>query len=322
MRSPDTPLALVVANNPALCRSIDERLRRGGFRCEIVPLADRALELWRCNQHDLVILDQAGCTQSNLAFCSKIRSFPQGQHTPFLLLCDQPAPDAAQALLALEGCDFLALPLADGQLLPKARCLVRAARTQAALASSLEQLREVQLLARIGLWTWLPEQALLCFDDNAALLFSDLAPREVPLEQFLALLHPDDRDTVRNAFFELAWGGEHRVEYRLRAGNGQLHHVSQRGSSFLRRGEVQFTGVLQDVTGQRRAVERVELLQAALDALPFRIDIADRAGTTVYRSTCQGAVLPPAAQDLPLCDSRGEILGRLLLDPSCHSPAG
>lgn len=313
MRHPDTPLALVVGSNPSLCRLIGDQLHAGGFACEVVPPVDKALELWRCNQHDLVILDQCAHEQSGLAICRAIRSIQYGNHTPFLLVGDEHGSDAIRELLELGSSDFVALPQVGAQLLPKARTLVKSAQTHMALTIGLEQLREAQLLARMGLWVWVPEGELLRFDENTELLFERLFCRDLSLEKFLRVVHPDDRQLVRNAFFELAWGGEHRLEYRLVGRDGQLRYVAQRGSAFLRRGEIHFNGIIQDITSQRQTADRLVMMQDALDSLPIGITITDLDGRIVYTN--------PAEEGLHGYDP-GELLGlpASILGPGNKAP--
>lgn len=287
MFAPAQPLALVIGDNTSFCRIVGDTLGAGGFRYEASPPRVQALELWKCNQHDLVILDHEDLSDHGLQICRGIRSQQQGSNIPILLVGRSGEPSDLGELLEIGFTDFVSLQRVADLLLHKAHYLVRSSQTLNALEASLEQLRETQQLARMGMWSWLPDGELLRFDDNALLLGAQLLPHEVSLEKYLRLVHPDDRQAVRAAFFELSWGGEHRIEYRLVDLHGREHFFSQRGSAFLRRGEIHFNGTLQDITAQRQSADRLVMLQDALDSLPLGITISDLDGHIIYTNPAE-----------------------------------
>lgn len=287
MFAPAQPLALVIGDNASFCRIVGATLGAGGFRYEATTSRGQALELWRCNQHDLVVLSHEELGDHGLQICRGIRNQQQGSNIPILLVGRGGEPSDLGELLEVGFTDFVSLQRAADLLLHKAHYLVRSSRTLLALEASLEQLRETQQLARMGMWSWLPEGELLRFDDNALLLGEQLLPREVTLEKYLRLVHPDDRQAVRAAFFDLASGGEHHIEYRLVDLHGRERFFSQRGSAFLRRGELHYNGTLQDVTAQRQSADRLMLLQAAFDSLPLGITVSDLEGHIVYTNPAE-----------------------------------
>ena len=140
---------------------------------------------------------------------------------------------------------------------------VRLERNQAtaALANSEERLRRALDAARMGVWVWSVEDNTLVWDNNLCRLYElDSADRIASYEDFLARVHPDDRDlvekTVRQA---LESGGDLDYEFRVVLPDGRIRWIADHGE--IRRSEqgrpIYMTGICTDVTEHRVAEERL-----------------------------------------------------------------
>jgi PAS domain S-box-containing protein len=171
-----------------------------------------------------------------------------------------PFVGASAVRTLFQAAGYLAIVGVTGLFLAAA---VRWERLQAtkALAESQERLRRALDAAKMGIWFWSVERNLLSWDDNLARLYG-LSPKDrvSTYEEFLARVHPDDRDfvqeTVRRA---LEAGGDLDYEFRVVLPDGRVRWIADQGE--VRRDEqgnpVYVTGVCTDVTEHRMAEERL-----------------------------------------------------------------
>jgi PAS domain S-box-containing protein len=140
---------------------------------------------------------------------------------------------------------------------------VRMERDQAtvALAHSEERLRRALDAAHMGVWVWSAETNTLIWDDNLRRLYGvDSKERIASYEDFLARVHPDDKElvgaTVRKALDE---GGDLDYEFRTVLPDGRLRWIADHGE--IQRNEqgrpISPTGICTDVTDRKVAEERV-----------------------------------------------------------------
>jgi PAS domain S-box-containing protein len=135
------------------------------------------------------------------------------------------------------------------------------------LAVARRQLTEAQRLARIGSWEWDIPQNVVWWSDELYRIYG-LEPRSIvpSYDEFLAYVHPDDRDDVdernRRAF------ADHEpfedVKRVVRADGNEIHMRTQ-GEVILDDdgAPLRMVGVCEDVTDELRAREAERELAAA-----------------------------------------------------------
>ena len=146
----------------------------------------------------------------------------------------------------------------------------RLADTERRLAEAQRQLRITLNAAGIaGTWDWDIPGKRLHVDERFALLngIERAAGTDgVPAGAFFNRVHPQDRPRVRLAVSGILNGAEvFDREYRLQAPDGAIHWVHARGRcAYGADGNpVRFTGVLVDITEQKRVEERLRIAQTA-----------------------------------------------------------
>ena len=144
---------------------------------------------------------------------------------------------------------------------------VRWERAQAteALKQSQERLRLALDAARMGIWFWSVEDNRVTWDPGLRQLFG-LAPGErvSTYEDFLARVHPDDRElvaeSVRRALHD---GGDSDYEFRVLLPGGEVRWIATRGE--VGRDETgrarYMTGVCLDATPRRLTEDRLRRAQ-------------------------------------------------------------
>ena len=97
-----------------------------------------------------------------------------------------------------------------------------------------EQLLYAAESAEIGLWFWdLTEEKI--YSTPKCNEFLEISPFDaISYEDFLEVVHPDDRQTLVDAFLESQKNGtEYDVEYRVIYSDGNVHWLSTRGKTYL-----------------------------------------------------------------------------------------
>ncbi|HET7599071.1 MAG TPA: response regulator, partial [Gemmatimonadales bacterium] len=190
------------------------------------------------------------------------------------------------ATLLASAC-YLAVVAVTGLVLAAAIVWEREQATET-LRRRDDQLQLTLDAARMGLWFWSVERNQLTWDANLKQLYG-LGPDEEirTYEEFMALVHPDDRayvaETVRNA---LEGDSGLDYEFRVRLRDGRVRWIADQGHVGRdAAGRVLYmTGVCTDVTERRLAEDRLRIAQ--------RMDAAGRlAGGVAHEANNQMTVV-------------------------------
>jgi len=119
-----------------------------------------------------------------------------------------------------------------------------------------EQLLYAAESAEIGLWFWnLVEEKL--YSTPKCNEFFEISPFDVlSYEDFLEVVHPDDRQSLVDTFLESQRNGsEYDIEYRVIHSGGNIHWLSTRGKTYLdAEGKpVNIMGVVRQITDRKNA---------------------------------------------------------------------
>jgi len=140
-----------------------------------------------------------------------------------------------------------------------------------ALRRSEQRLREAQRLAALGSWELeLPSGALSWSDEVFVIFEVDPARFTASYEIFLALIHPEDREAVDQAFRRsVAERSDYAFTHRLRFGDGRVKHVHEQGRSFYAAdgSPLRSVGTVQDVTAQVLAEQALRESEASHRAM-------------------------------------------------------
>jgi len=143
------------------------------------------------------------------------------------------------------------------------------ARTDiSALRKSEERQHRSQTFANIGTWDWDIVTGELFWSDRIAPLFGyETNAPETTYENFLAVIHPDDRQQVINAIENCVQKSiDYNIEHRVVWPDGSVHWVLERGNVLRsENGEaLHMLGVVQDINELKSA--QLQLIQACNEA--------------------------------------------------------
>ena len=137
--------------------------------------------------------------------------------------------------------------------------ITRAKAAESALREGRRLLDESQSVAGVGSWTWNLENGEPAWSVQQYLLHGVSPLSDAPaLDQFLELVHPEDRERVRTKIFDIVRKREPFVdEYRVALGGSRVRTLSVRGDYLAADPSVglppRIAGTAQDVTAERAA---------------------------------------------------------------------
>jgi len=143
-------------------------------------------------------------------------------------------------------------------------------QAEAALRASAERLNEAQRLAHVGSWTLDLASGELAWTDEVFRLFEiDPAHFAASYDAFLALIHPDDRAAVNQAYAaSLQSRTFYEITHRLLMQDGRIKWVHERGTSvFDAAGRpLRSSGTVQDITKRKLAEAELRVAAAAFES--------------------------------------------------------
>jgi two-component system, cell cycle sensor histidine kinase and response regulator CckA len=133
-------------------------------------------------------------------------------------------------------------------------------------------------------WERSPDGAAVTRSGN---LYAQLGvPADGRPEEFMRLIHPDDRDRVRHTVERAhETGAELDVEFRLQLPDGSIRWMIDRGRVFRDAGGGRFSGVMLDITARKLAEEALRETEQRLQ------DVLDNSTTVVYVKDLEGRYL-------------------------------
>ena len=255
----DTPLVLVVDDDPAVCLLVREALEPSGV--SVIEAADgrRALQEFAQHKPSIVLLDVLMPELDGFATCAELRAAAGGAHVPVLMMTGLEDVESIHQAYEIGATDFITKPINYTILTYRVRYMLRAAATAKELRDNEAQLARAQALAKLGHWEWNLESKELVCSAVVEQLFALTSRIKVDLgAALLAKAHPDDRGYIAD---QLKTARHHsntvRVEFRLidDAQNTIFVHLEATFAAQMESGAPAFSGVIQDVTERRRAEE-------------------------------------------------------------------
>jgi PAS domain S-box-containing protein len=178
-------------------------------------------------------------------------------------------------------------------------------------------LRETLELTRTGSWDWDIATDVVHWSDNLGPIHGlprGAQPRDY--EQYISLVHPDDRERLAGAVEAALNAGEgYEIELRTVPSKGEIRWIYAQ-ASVLRAGDGstrRIMGLTRDITDRKRAEEREAVLQASMELLTGVESAADLGRLAdllaqAFSDWCMvGLFEDGSADEISLLSSSGEI---------------
>ncbi|PLX80820.1 MAG: hypothetical protein C0615_00440 [Desulfuromonas sp.] len=144
-------------------------------------------------------------------------------------------------------------------------------QTEFALRHKETLFKRAQEIAHLGSWELNLVNNTLTWSDEVYRIFG-LRPQQftADYETFLEIVHPDDRQSVNEAYTRSLQEGEdgYEIEHRIvRRDNGEIRYVHEKCEHFRNRKRevVRSIGMVHDITGHKTKEERIRRLNAELE---------------------------------------------------------
>ena len=144
---------------------------------------------------------------------------------------------------------------------------VERARAQIDLAETRARLETTLAATEIGTWLWDPVKDVLTSDENLTRIFG-VAPEYadgVPVQKYLDVLHPDDRESTIAALTEAlgSESGQYEIDYRVVGPDGAVRWVAGRGKAERNADGtlLRMPGVAIDITARKEAESLMQRYQ-------------------------------------------------------------
>ncbi len=194
----------------------------------------------------------------------------------------------------------------------RARAEQLAVKMNGGLIESEQQLKQAQAQAHIGSWNRNLLTNRYVWSEEMYRLFGLTPGRSDPdFQNFLAVVHPEDRDRVNRVVSDAVQKNEpFRMAYRIPIADGKVRHVVARGElEFDAAGRpIRTYGTVQDVTEQHLAEEKINRTLAELN------DLYDHAPCGYHSLDGEGLIVRINQTELDwLGYTRKEVVGKMKL---------
>ena len=313
--APPRPLALVV-DDEAMPRLLARAaLEQAGLVVEEAGGGDEALAAFTRLRPDIVLLDVMMPGKDGFQTCADLRRLPGGERTPILMLTGLDDTDSITLAYEAGATDFVQKPLNGTILGHRARYLLRAGSTLAALRKSEACLANAQRIARLGNWEWtLATDAFHLSEEGRRILGRPEPDACITHAAYLQCIHPDDQRLVDDAFdATVTQQTRLSVDHRMCGPDGAIRIVHQEGEVVCDDAgrPVTLVGTIQDITERKRAQEHLDFLAYydSLTGLPNRLLYRDRLAQAVADAQRHGHLAATLLLDLDRFKLINDTLG-------------
>ena len=165
-------------------------------------------------------------------------------------------------------------------------------RAEEELRAGGERVRLATESTGLGIWDFDPRSGLVVMSDFGKAAFGLSPGDELTYEKFLASVPPGDRERVRRAnegALAGAGGGRYDIEYQaVGLGDGVVRWIAAKGQAYFDRDgrSDRFLGTVLDITGRKRAEERIrrerEWLRVTLASIGDAVIATDGEGRVAF----------------------------------------
>jgi len=275
MSQNDSPRVLIVDDDATTRALTCHSLKEAGFSLIEATHGEVALEIFKTDKPDIVLLDVVMTGMDGFATCAALRKLPGGEFVPIIMVTGLDDVRSIDQAYEAGATDFITKPITYSLLSHRLRYVLHANRAMTRLGRREASLAHAQEIAHIGNWEWNISQDESYWSDEIYRILG-LQPRSIKLNYriFLGFVHPDDRTMVRNTVKEIVRrGGYYSIDYQILLLDGSLKTVQGQGEAILNEVQqvVYMSGTVQDITERKHTEIELTLyrnhLEEVLDEL-------------------------------------------------------
>ena len=252
---------LIVDDDFAIRLQARFTLENAGFTVVEAGGGEEAVELFRKDPVDLIVLDVIMPGIDGFATCRAIRGLPGGGHVPVVMVTGLEDPETITRAFEAGGTDFISKPINLLILGYRARYWLRSGSILNELKINQKRLFKAQDLARLGHWERDLDTGEFQLTCHSPAMLGLAAPCDY--DALFARIDDREREGARNLIDEACDREQpFSVHYRITLADGSEHTILNqgevvRGSTHQRRLAV---GIIQDITALKQAEDQIRYL--------------------------------------------------------------
>jgi len=269
---------LVVDDDAAARRLTRVTLTRAGFDVVEAQDGQKALDAMRAAMPDLVLMDVSMPVMDGFTACAMLRNLPGGGRVPVVMITGLDDVQSIERAFEVGATDFITKPINWPILAHRVRYMLRASSAINDLKQNQRRLSNAQRIGEMGDWEWDVRQDRIVPSEQARRIFGhDTGWGTLPIDDFLASVHPEDAERVREACeHAISNGDAFAIEHRVVQSGGKLRHVHQQVEVIAHDDAgraLRLAGAVHDITRRKDAEEQIRRLAYydTLTGLPNRL---------------------------------------------------
>ena len=255
------PVVLVADDDAVFRLTTCEALRGTGFDVIEADGGEAALCALQQNLPDLVLLDAVMPGLDGFDVCRQMRQRRETRNIPVMILTGLGDMESVNRAFESGATDFVVKPINYAVLSSRIRFQLRVAVDLRELRISQEWLASAQRVAGVGYWRWDSRSDDFVISEQLAEL---LALGDVThlggLDEFVEMIHPQDREFIRSRIVNVGLEGEPSSDdYRLFTLESETLAVHQELARARDSSDI-VLGTVQNITRQRESEKKIRQL--------------------------------------------------------------
>ena len=253
---------LLIDDDPEFRLVTSSILRAAGFVVDEAANGDEGIKRVKKKLPDIILLDAVMADLDGFETCRLLKQNPALTDIPIIMTTGTDDLDSINKAFAAGATDFIAKPINYPILVQRVNFGLRTGQVTAELRSSKLQLSAAQRIARLGYWTWDTQCDQFTISDQLAQLCGiDLSKFDGSLAGFIQLIHPKDRDFVKDVINAAAHSKAiQHIEYRINVTPSEVIEVQQEIEALTSKNMLFITGIVQDISHKKQTEKQIHRL--------------------------------------------------------------